>query len=95
MEQSILESISKALPKNINVDIIFENWDDNLDFISIKNYFKNRKLVIKELKNIIPYKKTWPKVFKGIAMILSGNFTSLEEIDFNKSTVGDIIINIE
>ncbi|MDB4119219.1 FkbM family methyltransferase [Candidatus Pelagibacter sp.] len=95
MEQSILESISKALPKNINVDIIFENWDDNLDFISIKNYFKNRKIVIKELKNIIPYKKTWPKVFKGIAMILSGNFTSLEEIDFNKSTVGDIIINIE
>ena len=95
MEQSILESISKVLPKNINVDIIFENWDDNFDFISIKNYLKNRKLVIRKLKNIIPYKKTWPKVFKGIAMIISGNYTSLEKINFNKSTVGDIIINIE
>ena len=95
MEQSILESISKALPEKITVDIIFENWNSNFDFITIKNYFKNRKLVIKKLKNKIPLKKTWPRIFKGIVMILSANYITLEEIDFKKSTIGDIIINIE
>ena len=94
MEHVILKSISESLPDNINLDIIFENWDDKLNFDIIKNYFKNRKIVINKLENKIPYKKTWPKIIKGIAMILSANITTLKKVDNNKSSDGDIIINI-
>ena len=44
MEKVILEGISKALPENLFVYIIFENWDRSIDLQMIKKFFSNRKI---------------------------------------------------
>lgn len=94
MELTILNGLSKILPKNVKIDIVFENWDDNLNISTLKKIFNNREILLYKFNNKVRFKNDYPKIIKGLLMLLSSNLISLEEIKKNENMKGDIVINI-
>lgn len=93
-EQKVLLGIANKLPLNLNVTIVFENWDTNFDLKRIKGAFKNRCVSCFKLKqSIVGTNKT--KLKKFFEFILFGNEITLADIEENEDTVGDIVFMID
>ena len=94
MEKVILEGISKALPENLFVYIIFENWDRSIDLQMIKKFFSNRKIEILKLNFDMPYKKEYSKLYKLIKLLFGKIEVKLENAEHLDDKTGDLIISV-
>tara|TARA_B100001057_G_scaffold211469_1_gene211953 strand:- start:936 stop:1865 length:930 start_codon:yes stop_codon:yes gene_type:complete len=94
MEMTILKGLSKILPKNMQIEIIFENWNEKLNFLLIEEFFLNRKITLNKFNNKIRYKHNSSRLIKGLKMLLSSNFTTLKELKKDEDLRGDLVISI-
>lgn len=92
-ELIILKEISKILPKNIKLFIIFESWSPKFNVQKIHNFF-NRKVKIYKILRKQPWKDNWPDVVKGISMILKGKIVTKVIDSNNNEWSGNIIIQV-
>jgi FkbM family methyltransferase len=74
-ELVILRALSKVLPKNINLCIIFESWDRNLSIASLKELFPLAHFSI--LKNSVPYKRSDHIFIKGLKLLFTGQVSTI------------------
>lgn len=92
-EEVVLEGIGKTIPFDISVMIVFENWDENLNFDKIRSLFPNRSIKLKKLECTISDAK-YPKYLKMLALIFGADKTHLVGIESAASAVGDVVIEV-
>lgn len=90
-ERKVLLAIANTLPSNMNVSIVFENWDPSFDLIEIKKAFKNRSVsFLKFKRSIIRTNKS--KLRKYFEFIFFGEKTHLERNEGDETIIGDIVL---
>ncbi len=94
MEHVVIRGIAESLPDNINLYIIFENWENSFDFKSLYNFFKKRKIKILKLDNKVPYKRSSPKIIKGLQLLFGRLDTSIRSINEVIDKTGEVIIDV-
>jgi len=93
-ERKVLLSISKILPPDISVIVVFENWDPMFNLNEIKDSFKNRKVnFFKFERSIKGTSKS--KLRKLLEYIFFGEIISLTDIKGSEVIVGEIVIRLE
>lgn len=94
MELAVLEGIGKALPSDMQITILLENWEERLDFELIRHYFANRKVELQKIEHVNPYKKSWARPLKAIALAFGSRKIYLQNIDACDNKTGDICLTI-
>ena len=92
-ESVVLEGIGKAIPSEINVMIVFENWDSKFNFAEIRNHFSNRQIKLKKLERSILDSKM-PKFVRKLSLLFNADKSHLVDIDDATSAIGDIVIEV-
>jgi FkbM family methyltransferase len=94
-EPSIIRSISKIIPDNLSCIILFESWDEKLDFAGLVDTFGSRASGYLYQKNIGKFFMS-SKVFKLFYMLFKKNF-NYEIHKFHKGCIpiGDLIIKVD
>lgn len=94
MEDCVIDGISKCIPDEISVIIIFENWDPAFDLKKLREKFKSRMLNFYKLENCVRYKTHWPVIFKSLIALLSGQIVKLTKLNYSDCVTGDVIIEL-
>lgn len=93
-ERKVLLAIANTLPSNMNVSIVFENWDPSFDLIEIKKAFTNRSVsLLKFKRSIIGTNKS--KLRKYFEFIFFGEKTHLERSEGDETIIGDIVLMLK
>lgn len=93
-EPLVLEGISKSLPKNFSVIIFFENWNESLSFEYLKKTFKNRNIKIYKIESSI-LDKSISRFWKVLLLFIGfKNYVYYRPVDKQRSTRGDIVLEI-
>jgi len=92
-ELPIIYRMVDAIPTNVSVFIVFENWDENLDIDKLLKAFKRRGVKkIQRLNRTTDYghgmRKYW-LFFKGL---IFSRQAYLEDIEISTRKTGDIVI---
>ena len=91
-ERKILLAISKCLPKDFDLAIIFENLDEQFDLTEIQEAFSNRDV---EIKKIIHTPNSTSKLKNLLETVLFGKRTFVSDYSKKESSVGDMILDIK
>ena len=98
-EESVLHELSKAIPNDIKLLIIFENWNENFDTELIKKYFNKFNASYFNFSRQGPFKssdKGFLKLIKFVILFFLGRsgfrYSLTEANNFQK---GDCIIKID
>ncbi len=92
MEKVVLEGLSKALPENFKVVILFESWDKDFSFTEVVSFFNEMDVSFHSLVHKFPYEKKWPRVIKFMCLLLGSSSFSVQELKPIEGATGDIII---
>lgn len=92
-ELIVLEGLS-ALPKNMNLYIIFESWDEDLNLANLKDHLKIDFSVYK-IKTVRQYRNIFVRLLKKISRIFSPDLIYRIYKCPEKCGSGDIIVHIE
>lgn len=95
MELTVLKEIALALPDDVNISVIFENFDKDFDFNLLDLSFKNRSVKKYKLDCVCPYTPGWPSILKGIAMLFKPCKTGLKDLSLCADKTGEIVMVIE
>lgn len=91
-EELIISSIANNLPAQLDVVIVFENWNQKFDFNKVRNHFSGRDIVFKKLvRSIVGTQKS--TIRKAIEFAFIGETTHIDVLNEEGSVVGDIIID--
>jgi FkbM family methyltransferase len=92
-EKKIMLAILKSLPADINLTIVFENWNPEFNFVEIQKNFKNRKIKFYKFeRSIVGTNKS--KFRKYFEFLIFGEKTKLVSFDINKPVVGNVVLCI-
>ena len=94
MEEQVLKGIAKTLPTELEVIIIFENFDPEFPLENVINQFKGRDTKPYKLDRKLPYSSNWLWLIKIIVLMTSRIETKLIEVSESSSATGDIVLLI-
>ena len=87
MEEVVLKGIAESIPAEFKVMVIFENWDPDLNFYKIKEYFSVHQSSLFTFKSYTQNKKNWKRLFGNTQLLLT-------PLDNSENNVGDIVVQI-
>ena len=101
-EYTIIQQLAQAIPSNVELLVIFENWDKNLKIEEILNLFDGRVSAFKVRRKKL-LSRNIPYAFKALlyAMSLPFNFfyhryslLPLVNSTLRESLVGDVVLKV-
>jgi len=87
MEEVVLKGIAESIPAEFKVMVIFENWDPDLNFYKIKEYFSVHQSSLFTFKRYTQNKKNWKRLFGNTQLLLT-------PLDNSENNVEDIVVQI-
>ena len=95
MEETVLLELAKALPSEIKIIILFENWCPDFDFSLVRAAFSNREINLCYMKCKKPDWKKWPKSLSLLSLFFGKISWEVERLNVIDGAVGDIIMMVE
>jgi FkbM family methyltransferase len=94
LEQVVIDGIARALPEDLSIKIIFENWNHNFNFDRLIKSFGKRFRMIEKIEVEGPYRHTWPRLIKAMLLTCCSQTIVVKELSKCSRTVGDIIVTV-
>ena len=93
-EEVVLLGIAEVLPSDFDVVIVFENFNENFDFIRLEKAFLNRKISLCKIENTI-VNSVHSRLYQIVSLMLGKSDDHyLAKLNDVNSVVGDIVVEV-
>jgi FkbM family methyltransferase len=93
-EEVVLLGIAEVLPSDFDVVIVFENFNENFDFIRLEKAFLNRKISLCKIESTL-VNSAHSRLYQIVSLMLGKSDDHyLAKLDDANSVVGDIVVEV-
>lgn len=93
-EEVVLFGIAEVLPSELDVVIVFENFNENFDFIRLEKVFSNRQISLGKIESTI-VDSSDSKLYQIFSLLIGRSDDHyLVKLDDADSVVGDIVVEV-